>query len=219
MIQIVLADDHQVVREGFRQILDAEPDFRVVGEAGDGSTAVELVQHLQPTVLVLDMVMPGLKGLDVLARVGACAPQTRSVVLSMYDDQGYVLQALRSGAAAYVLKQSSAQELIQAMRTVVSGRHYLSPPLLEHVINAYLAQTQMSASKSEPFEVLSSREQDVLRRIAGGQTRGQIATEFSISPRTVETYCKRLVRKLHLRSHTDLVQYAIRHSSAPSDTP
>ncbi len=215
MIQIVLADDHQVVREGFRQILDAEPDFAVVGEAGDGSTAVELVQHLQPTVLILDMVMPGLKGLEVLAQVGACSPHTRVIVLSMYDDQGYVLQALRSGAAAYILKQSSAKELIQAVRTVVSGRHYLSPPLLECIITGYL-QLAQGASKDHP-EALSRREQQVLRHVALGETSTQIATALAIHRQTVGTYRVRLMRKLCRHTPAELIQFAQHHADLDGD--
>lgn len=211
MIQIVLADDHQVVREGFRHILEAEPDFTVVGEAGDGSTAVEMVKQLHPTVFVMDMVMPGMTGLDVLAQVGECSPQTRTVVLSMYDEQDIVLYALRSGAMAYVLKQSSAQELIQALRAVVSGRYYLSLPLVGHVIKAYLRQPLMSTVQPDSAEALSPRERDVLRRIAHGQTSRRIAAELSISPRTVETFRRRLMHKLCLHSQTELVQFALRH--------
>jgi DNA-binding NarL/FixJ family response regulator len=138
MIRIVLADDHVMVRQGFCQLLTHEPDFAVVGEAGDGRSTLELVEQLRPEALVLDMVMPGLKGLDVLDGVGQLSPGTRVVMLSMYNDQGYVLEALQHGAAAYVLKESSVQELVQAIRVALNGQHYLSPPLVEHVITAYL---------------------------------------------------------------------------------
>jgi two-component system response regulator DegU len=134
MTRILLADDHVAVRQGLHRLLSEQPDFEVVGEAGDGDTTLRLVEELQPDVLVLDLVMPGLSGLEVLEQMPQAAPQTRVVVLSMRDDQTYVRRALRGGALAYLLKEYSAQELIPAIRVVSSGWHYLSAPVLEQVI-------------------------------------------------------------------------------------
>ncbi len=209
MIRIVLADDHAVVREGFRQLLASEPDFAIIGEAGDGPAAIELVKRLRPDVLILDMVMPGLRGLEVLERVRHFLPKTRVVILSMYDDQGYLLRALQGGAMAYVLKESSARELVQAIRTAMSGQHYLSTQLIEHVITAYLRCNQVESP--DPYDSLSTREREVLRRIGAGQNNRQIALALSLNKRTVDTYRRRLKKKLRLQSQADLIRYALRH--------
>ncbi len=212
MIHIVVADDHVIVRQGFRQLLIQQPDFAVVGEAGDGAGAIRLVDELRPEILVLDLVMPGLSGLEVLACVLDSAPQTRVVILSMYDDSGYVLKALRGGAMAYVLKDSSVQELVQAIRAAMSGRHYLSAPLVDLVIVAYLQGD--SRGTTNPADSLSVREREVLRRIGDGQSTGEIAAACALNKRTVETYRTRLLRKLNLHTQAELRRYAQGHSAA-----
>jgi two-component system, NarL family, response regulator NreC len=213
MIRIVLADDHVMVRQGFCQLLTQEPDFAVIGEAGDGRSTLELVEQLRPEVLVLDMVMPGLKGLDVLDSARQSSPGTRVVILSMHNDPGYVLEALQHGAGAYVLKESSVQELVQAIRVVINGQHYLSPPLVEHVITAYLAGTPASLTPCP--EILRIREQQVLSLIGTGQTNHEIAAALALSKRTIETYRWRLAQKLDLASQAELRQYALRQHRLP----
>lgn len=205
---IVLADDHQVVRKGIRALLEMEQDFQVVGEAGDGLEAVQLTLRLRPDVLVLDLMMPGLNGIDVARQVTKQVPQTRVVVLSMYASEDYVLEALRNGASGYVLKDASTSELVQAIRDVVTGRRYLSPPLAERAIDAYVRQTQESTL--DPYETLTDREREVLHLAAEGLTSTEIAERLSLSPRTVETHRSNMMRKLGLRTQTDLVRYAIR---------
>lgn len=205
---IVLADDHQVVRKGIRALLEMEQDFQVVGEAGDGLEAVQLTLRLRPDVLVLDLMMPGLNGIDVARQVTKQVPQTRVVVLSMYASEDYVLEALRNGASGYVLKDASTLELVQAIRDVVTGRRYLSPPLAERAIDAYVRQTQESTL--DPYETLTDREREVLHLAAEGLTSTEIAERLSLSPRTVETHRSNMMRKLGLRTQTDLVRYAIR---------
>ena len=138
MIRIVLADDHVIVRQGFQQLLNQQPDFTVVGEAGDGTATLQLLEELHPDVLVLDMVMPGLSGLEVLAQAQPISPQTRVVLLSIHDEPSYVLRALRDGAWAYLLKESGPQDLVKAIRAAMMGQHYLSTPLVELVVAAYL---------------------------------------------------------------------------------
>jgi DNA-binding NarL/FixJ family response regulator len=147
MTTLVLADDHHVVRQGLRALLEAEPDFRIVGEAADGLEAVQLVERLQPDVLVLDLMLPGLSGLEVTRQVSRRSPQTRIVILSLYANQAYVLEALRSGAAAYVLKKSTANQLFRAVREVATGRRYLSPPLSEEDIETYLKKAEGGGSR------------------------------------------------------------------------
>ena len=205
---MVLVDDHHIVRQGLRSLLEAEPDLAVVGEESDGLKAVALVERLKPNVLVLDLMMPGLSGLEVARQVSKRCPQTRIVVLSMYASEPYVLEALRNGAAAYVVKDASPGELMKAVREAAAGRRYLSPPLSDRAIEAYLARA--AAAPLDLYETLTTREREVLHLAAQGLGNAQIATRLSISPRTVETHRANLMHKLKLHSQTDLVQYALR---------
>ena len=207
-LTIVLADDHHVVRQGLRTLLEGALDCSVVGEAADGRAAIELVKRLLPMVLVVDMVLPHLNGLDVIRQAQQSAPQTRIVVLSMHADESYVREALRAGATAYVLKESHADEFVQAVRQAAAGKRYLSPPLTERALDAYIAQ-----SVETPFdlaETLTGREREVLVMAAQGGTTAEIAARLSLSGRTVEAYRARMMRKLGLRSQVDLVRYALR---------
>ena len=208
MITVVLADDHLIFREGLRALLSAEPDLRIVGEAGDGLEAVQLVERLQPDVLVLDLMMPGLNGDEVARQVSQHVRKTRIVVLSMHTSEAYVLKALRSGAVGYVLKGSGSTELVQAIREVAQGRRYLSPPLSERAIEAYIQKAQ--GSSLDLYETLTTREREVLQLVAQSCSNVDIASRLSISPRTVETYRANVMRKLDLRTQTDLIRYALR---------
>lgn len=208
MTSIVLADDHPVVRQGLRSLLEAETDFRLIGEAGDGLEAVRLVERLRPNVLVLDLMMPGLSGLEVARRVGQCSPNTRVVILSMYASEAYVLEALKNGAAAYVLKDSSAADLVKAVREAAAGRRYLSSPLSERAIEIYIEKAEATAL--DIHDTLTSREREVLHMAAEGRTNTEIAARLVISPRTAETHRANLMRKLGLRTQTELIRYALR---------
>jgi len=208
LITVVLADDHLIFREGLRALLSAEPDLRIVGEAGDGLEAVQLVERLQPDVLVLDLMMPGLNGDEVARQVSQHVHKTRIVVLSMHTSEAYVLKALRSGAVGYVLKGSSSTELVQAIREVAQGRRYLSPPLSERVIEAYIQKAQ--GGSLDLYETLTTREREVLQLAAQSCSHADIAGRLSISPRTVETHHTNVMRKLGLRTQTDLIRYALR---------
>ncbi|MFB0536672.1 MAG: response regulator [Anaerolineae bacterium] len=215
MTTIVLADDHHVVRQGLRSLLEAEPDFSVVGEASDGLETAQLVERLQPDVLVLDLMMPGLNGLEVTRQVGQRSPQTHVVILSMHANEAYVLEALQAGAAAYVVKESTSAELVRAVREAVAGRRYLSPPLSERAIEAYMQKAESAAL--DPYETLTAREREVLHLAAEGHNNAEIADRLFISRRTVETHRANLMRKLGLRSQTDLIRYALQRGILPME--
>jgi two-component system response regulator NreC len=213
MTTIVLADDHHIVRQGLRTLLEAEPDFRLIGEAGDGLETAQLVERLKPDLLIIDLMMPGLNGLEVTRQVSQRSPHTRVVILSMHANEAYVLEALRNGAAGYVLKDSNVADLVQAVREVVAGRRYLSAPLSERAIEAYLQKAE--AATLDPYETLTTREREVLHLVAEGHTNAEIADRLSISPRTAETHRANMMRKLDLRTQTSLIRYALRRGILP----
>jgi two-component system, NarL family, response regulator NreC len=213
MTTIVLADDHQIVRQGLQALLKAEPNFSVIGEAGDGLEAVTLVERLKPDVLIIDLMLPGLNGLEVTRQVSQRWPQTRVVILSMHVNEAYVLEGLRNGAAAYVLKESSITDLVQAVHAVTAGQHYLSPPLSERAIQVY--REKAKATFLDPYETLTTREREVLLLAAEGNNKSEIAARLSISSRTVETHRANLMHKLGLRTQTDLIRYALRRGILP----
>lgn len=209
MTSIVLADDHSVVRAGLRALLEGGGSgFKVVGEASDGLEAVQLVERQRPDVLVVDVMMPGLNGIEVTRQVRQRAPRTRVVVLSMHASEPYVLEALRHGASGYVLKDSSSDQLVQAVREVAEGRPYLSPPLSERAIAAYVERAQPATL--DAYELLTTREREVLQLAAEGLSNGEIAQRLTLSPRTVEMHRGNLMRKLDLGSQTEVVKFAIR---------
>lgn len=209
MTTILLADDHQVLREALRLLLEAQPGFHIVAETGDGLEAAALVEKHRPDVLLVDMMMPGLTGLEVARRTKRLFPATKVIVLSMYDAENYVVEALAAGAEGYVLKQSSAQELVSAIRQVMEGGVYLSPALNERAVQAYIQRAHESHS-GDPLDLLSDREREVLQLAAEGLSNPQIAERLSLSPRTVEMHRAHLMRKLGLKTQTDLVKFAVR---------
>lgn len=220
MISILLADDHPIVRRGLIALLAAESDCEVIGEAADGFAAARLVEQLRPDVLVVDLMMPGLSGLEVTRHVRALPSPPRVIVLSMHADEQHVLDALRSGVSAYVLKESDPAELIDAVRAAVAGQRYLSPPLSERAIDAYMRKAQ--SEPVDPLKLLTPREREVLRLVAEGHTNGEIASLLRISPRTVETHRANLMRKLDLHNQAELARFAVERgvlgSSASSPT-
>jgi DNA-binding NarL/FixJ family response regulator len=212
--RIVVADDHQLVRQGLRAVLEASSDFVVVAEASTGLEVPPLVERLRPDAVVLDVMMPGLNGLEVARQLHLRHPATKIVILSMHATESYVLEALRSGASAYLLKSGTSRELIEALRAVVAGRRYLSPPLSERAIDAYARQTEASA---DPYDTLTTREREVLQLAAEGRTSQAIAAQLGISARTVETHRANLTRKLGIEGQTELVRYAIRRGVLPAE--
>ncbi len=206
MTTLVLADDHPFVRQGLRAVLQAEKDFHLLGEADNGLDAVRLVERLRPQLLIVDLMMPGLHGLQVTREVSKTGTQV--VVLSMQADEPYVLEALRNGAKAYVMKDAPPQELIFALREAAAGRRYLSSPLTERAVELF-----RKASLDVPmdaYETLSDREREVLQLTAEGLSSTQIAERLFISARTVETHRINLMRKLGLHNQTEMIRYAVR---------
>jgi two-component system response regulator NreC len=212
---IVLADDHPVVLWGLRALLEPEPDLRVVGEARDGLEAVRLVERLEPDVLVTDLIMPGLMGLDVARQVRERVPETRVLVLSIHSHEAYVLEALRNGVLGFVLKDTAAAELRDAIFKVASGRRYLSAALSERAIDAYAGSA--ASLPSEPYDALTTREREVMHLAAEGCSGAGIAERLSISLRTAEAHRGHLMRKLGLRTQTDLIRFAIRRGILSSE--
>lgn len=207
MITALLADDHEIVRRGLAAMLVGEKLCTIVAEAADGIAAVQLTEKHRPQVLFLDLNLPRLHGLEVLRQVRASCPQTRVIILSMHNDEPYVIEALRAGAMAYILKGSESTEIAHALREVTAGRRFLSAPLSEWAINTLTAKTP---DASDPLQTLSPRERMVLQLAAEGENNPGIAEKLFISPRTAETHRTNLLRKLGLQTQTDLVRFAIR---------
>ncbi|MFQ3661356.1 MAG: response regulator transcription factor [Chloroflexaceae bacterium] len=212
-LTLVLADDHHLVREGLRLLLETRLHCRVVGEAATGAEAVALVREHRPDILIVDLSMPGMSGIDVTRAVVSQVPETRVIVLSMHGDEPHVREALRAGAMAYVLKESLADDFLHAIAQVAAGQRYLSPRLAERAISSFAGE---STSVTDPHtEHLSPREREVLSLVAQGLTSAAIAERLGIGVRTVEWHRARLLHKLGLHSVADLVRYALQHGLAP----
>ena len=209
MITIVLADDHSIVRQGLKAVLNAENGLTVIGDAADGAAALKLVSELRPQVLLLDLMMPGIGGLEALRQLRSSYPQTRAVVLSMHANEAYVVEALRCGALGYVLKGSDSPILVAAVRTVAAGRRFLGPPLSEAAIDAYHERTGGSAPL-DPLTTLTAREREILTLVAAGSSSAEVAERLALSSRTVEVHRANIMRKLGLQNQTEVVRYAIR---------
>lgn len=206
-LRILLADDHAVLRDGVRMVLESQTGFRVVGTADNGQDAVQLAEDLQPDIAVLDVAMPEMNGLEATRAIKERCSQTAVVILSMYDNEEYLREALRSGASAYVLKRAAAKELISAIQMVRQGQSYLDPALTRTLITDYVRKVERG---DEAPDSLTDRELEVLKLVAEGFTNRQIALELSISIKTVQTHRANLMDKLNLHDRTELVRYAIR---------
>ncbi|HJQ22861.1 MAG TPA: response regulator transcription factor [Blastocatellia bacterium] len=207
-LRIILADDHTILRQGLRALIDAQPDMQVVAEASNGIEALEATRRLLPDVVVMDIGMPEMDGAQATDAVKRELPQTKVLALTVQEDTGYLSRMLKAGASGYVLKRAAADDLINAIRIVAEGGHYLDPELATRFVADHFSQ-QVEA-KVEKRPALSKREQDVMRMIAWGYTNKEIAAELRISVKTVETYKARLMVKLDLRSRVDIVRYALR---------
>src|SRR6516165_7532822 len=205
MIRVLLADDHVMVRKGFRLILEAQPDMEIAGEAGNGRQAVDLAEKLHPDVVVMDVAMPELNGIEATRRLASSAPHTRVVALSMHKDSVYVREILRAGARGYLLKDSVAADLVAAVRAVAGGEGYLSPAISNAVLDDYRRHV------TNPIDLLTSREREVLQMLAEGKTNKEIASILNLSVYTVDAHRGRIMEKLNLHSINELVRFAVRN--------
>jgi DNA-binding NarL/FixJ family response regulator len=217
MTRIVIADDHAIVRWGLQALLAIENNWEIVGEAEDGLATVALVEQLTPDILVLDLMLPTLNGIEVAQRVKQRVPATRIIMHSMYSDESYVGESLRNGASAYVLKAVSTRDLIHAIHEALAGRRYLSPPLTERAIDIFAEQTHRTALPQDRYQALTPREREVLQMLAQSMSNPAIAARLTISPRTVETHRTNLMRKLGLQTQTDLIKYALQRGLVPNN--
>lgn len=213
MIKIILADDHQILREALRLLLSTQEDLVVLAETGSGQDALALVEKHHPDVLIVDLMMPGLPGLDVARAVKHFAEQTHVIVLSMHDTESYVVEALRAGVAGYVLKKNSTQELIFAIHQAMEGNLYLSPSLNRSAIQSYTERSQESPTTSQ-YEQLTQREREIFHLAVEGLSNPQIAVRLSLSARTVEMHRANLMKKLGLHTQIELIIYAVKHHLA-----
>jgi two-component system, NarL family, response regulator NreC len=211
-VRIVLADDHNMVRQGLRAILESQENFSVIGEARDGLEAVALVEKTKPDVIVLDLMLPHLSGLEVTRQV---AKITHVLILTMHDNEAYVLEALWNGAFGYLLKDSTAQELIDAVNKVANGSKYLSASLTERAIDIYSHRAQPTSF--DPYDTLTTREREIFQLVAEGLSNTEISTRLCISPRTVEIHKANTLHKLNLTTQTEVVKYAIRRGILPME--
>ncbi len=218
-ISILLADDHKIFRESLRLLLGQQADFQIVGEAANGVEAVAKAEQLRPGVVILDVAMPDLNGLEALRQIKQRRPETCVVVLSSYNDEGYVVDALSHGAAAYVLKEQSGADLVLAIKAAVAGYRYLSPPLSERALEIYLSigQRQGAAAPGLSQDTLTKREKQILALTDQGLTNAEIGQKLGVSVRAIETHRAHLMLKLGLRSRTELMQYAQAQKKSWSD--
>jgi two-component system response regulator NreC len=206
-ITVVLADDHAVLRSGLRALLDAEPDIEVVGEAGDGEAAIELVKNLRPAVVVMDLSMPGKGGLAATREIVAGVPETRVLVLTMHDDEQYLYHVLEAGGQGYVVKSSADTDLLSAIRTVAHGGVFVYAPAAAHILKGYVETSGMPDPSKKGG--LSEREVEVLQLTAEGFTNQEIADKLFLSRKTVDSYRSRIMDKLNLQHRSELVRYAL----------
>jgi DNA-binding NarL/FixJ family response regulator len=219
MIRVVLADDHPIVRQGLRTLLEGQEGCTVVGEAADGLTALQVIEAQQPDVALLDLQMPDLGGLEVARRVGEVAPGTRVIILSMHGDEPFVQEALRYGVLGYVLKGAATTELVQAVQAVMAGKRFLSAVLNERALDAYVTASRVAPEPLDRYELLTNREREVLQLAAQGLSYAEMGERLAISPRTAETHRTNMLRKLGLRDQTELVRYALSRKLLPGGSP
>lgn len=216
MVTVALVDDHAIVRQGLHALLKSDPYLKVVGEAANGLEAINLVKRRKPQVVICDLIMPGLNGLEITRKVSRLKLKTRIILLSMYQNEAYVLDALRGGAMGYIAKESSGAELFQAIRVVVAGRRYVSPTLSKGpALTSYLRKTQPIVT--DPYVTLTAREREVLRLVVQWGTRPDIDAKLKISSSTVKSHRANFMRKLGLNTHHNLIQYVLKCGVVPMD--
>ncbi len=210
-LDVLIAEDHTLVRTGIRALLESSPDLSVVGEAGNGRQAVELARALHPGLVLMDVGMSELNGIDAARQIHATSPDVRIVMLSMHEDRQYVFESLKAGAAGYVLKGAAFEELLTAIHTVMDGRSYISPALAGAVMDDYISRARGGTAPTSELGRLSGREREVLQLIAEGRSSAEVAERLRISVRTVDTHRHNIMVKLEIHSIAGLTKFAIRH--------
>ena len=212
-ISVFLADDHRVLRDGLRILLESQEDIDVVGEAENGNAAIEAILQVKPNVVVMDITMPELNGIDAAGVIHETLPETGIVILSIHSDLEHIFRSLQAGAQGYIIKESAGSEVISAVRAVYLGRRYLSPTIRDTVMEAYMHNRQIQS----PLELLSLREKEVLQLTVEGNSSAAIAEKLGLSSKTVETYRSRLMGKIGVRDLPELVRFAIKHGITSID--
>ena len=208
-IRVLLADDHKLIRAGLRLVVDQQPDLSVVGEADDGRQAVELAKSLKPNVVVMDIGMPNLNGIEAARQIGEMGLAAAVVMLSMHSDESYVLRALSAGARAYLLKDSATTDLVQAIHAVAEGKSFFSPAVSKVLLQDYMRKLRRSGAE-DSYDLLSPREREVLQLVAEGKSNKEVASLLNLSVYTVETHRAKIMQKLNLKGVPELILYAVR---------
>ena len=207
MLEILVADDHEIVRKGLCSLLEQNKDFKIVAEARDGRTTVRLASELQPDIIIMDIAMPNMNGIEATKQIVNQNPEIKVIALSMHSDRRFVMEMLKAGVSAYLLKDSAFEELMLALKTVMKGKVYLSPEIAGTIVEDY---RQMKKDETSAFEVLTEREREVLQLIAEGKPTKEIAASLNVSVKTIESHRQKIMNKLELSSIAELVKYAIR---------
>ena len=208
-LRVLLADDHNLIRAGLRLVISQEPDFQVVGEAENGRRAVEMARELKPDVVVMDIGMPDLNGIEACRQMVSEVPESRVVMLSMHSDEGYVLRALKAGAKAYLLKDSAETDLARAIRAAAGGKSFFSPAVAKLLLDDYIRKLERTGAE-DSYELLTPREREILQLVAEGKSSKDIANLLNLSVYTVETHRANILQKLNLKSVAELILYAVR---------
>jgi DNA-binding NarL/FixJ family response regulator len=208
-IRILVADDHAIIRKGFRFVIQQQQDMEVIAEAADGREAVRLAEELEPDVVVIDIGMPQLNGIDAAEQITRRNPRTRVIILSVHSDETYIVRALNAGVKGYLLKESADLDLVRAVRSVAQGRSFFSPKVAQTLAEDYVRLLQQRGAQ-DSYEILTEREKEILQLLAEGKSNKEVATILNLSPYTVETHRANIMQKLNLHNTADIVLYAVR---------
>jgi len=215
-IKVLLVDDHAIIREGLRSLLDKQPEMEVIADTDDGRKAIELVRELLPDIVIMDITMPGLNGIEATRQIIAEFPDVKVIALSIHSKRRYVADMLSAGATGYILKECLFDELVQAIKAVAAGGRYLSPRITDVVVSDYVKR--LSASADSPFEALKTREREVLQLVAEGKSTKQIALELHVSTKTIEANRRQIMEKLNIHNVAELTKYAVREGLTTLET-
>ena len=213
--RVLIVDDHKIMREGLRSLLEKQPDMEVVAEAENAQTALKLVEELKPDLVIIDVVMPALNGIEATRRILTKVPSVKVIALSMYSDKRFVMEMLRAGASGYLLKDCAFEELDGAIRAVTQGRTYITPRIVDIIVKDYFSQVEKPSSSA--LSSLTSRQYEVLQLLAEGRTTREIAQQMSLSVKTIESHRQQIISKLNIRSIAGLTKYAIREGLISMD--